>query len=80
MNGVLAKNLQDIHDIYYILKKNDEVYESNINLYKKEVFRHSSVYLDLFLNRLFGGKLDIYHYLEHKYFLNILHSQLFIIH
>ena len=35
MNGVLAKNLQDIHDIYYILKKNDEVYESNINLYKE---------------------------------------------
>lgn len=75
MNGVLAKNLQDIHDIYYILKKNDEVYESNINLYKKEVFRHSSVYLDLFLNRLFGGKLDIYHYLEHKYFLNIQKSK-----
>ncbi len=33
MNGILGKNLEDIHDKYYIVKKDNETYDSNIKFY-----------------------------------------------
>lgn len=71
MNGILGKNLEDIHDKYYIVKKDNETYDSNIKFYKDEIFKYSSIYLDMFVSRVFEGKSSIYKYLEYKYFLNI---------
>ena len=71
MNGILGKNLEDVHDKYYIVKKDNETYDSNIKFYKDEIFKYSSTYLDMFVSRIFEGKSDIYKYLEYKYFLNI---------
>lgn len=71
MNGILGKNLEDIHDKYYIVKKDKERYDSNIKFYKDEIFKYSSIYLDMFVSRIFEGKSSIYKYLEFKYFLNI---------
>lgn len=71
MNGILGKNLEDVHDKYYIVKKDNETYDSNIKFYKDEIFKYSSTYLDMFFSRIFEGKSDIYKYLEYKYFLNI---------
>ena len=71
MNGILGENLEDVHDKYYIVKKDNETYDSNIKFYKDEIFKYSSTYLDMFVSRIFEGKSDIYRYLECKYFLNI---------
>ena len=71
MNGILGKNLEDVHDKYYIVKKDNETYDSNIKFYKDEIFKYSSIYLDMFVSRVFEGKSSIYKYLEYKYFLNI---------
>ena len=75
MNGIIGTNGEDIHDKYYILKKNNEAYDSNIKFYKDEIFKYSSTYFDMFLNRVFEGKTSIYNYLEYKYFLNIKKSK-----
>lgn len=71
MNGILGKNLEDIHDKYYIIKKDNETYDSNIKFYKDEIFKYSSTYLNMFISRVFEGESSIYKYLEYKYFLNI---------
>lgn len=75
INGIIGENLQDIHHKYYIIKKDNETYESNIKFYKDEIFKYSSTYLDMFINKIFQKKSDTYRYLEYKYFLNIQKSK-----
>lgn len=71
MNGILGKNLEDIHDKYYIVKSGSETYDSNINFLKDEMFKYSSIYLNMFIGRIFAGNFKTYQYLNSKYFLNL---------
>lgn len=71
LDGILGENLDDIHHKYYVLKMDKETYSSNIKFYKEEIFQYSSTYLNMFINRIFEGKSNIYQYLEYKYFLNL---------
>lgn len=75
LDGILGENLDDIHHKYYVLKTDKEIYSSNIRFYREEIFQYSSTYLNMFVNRLFEGKSNIYQYLEYKYFLNLQKSK-----
>lgn len=35
INGIIGENLKDIKGEYYIIKKTDEIYDSNIKFYRE---------------------------------------------
>ncbi|GAB2695052.1 hypothetical protein GCM10027155_19260 [Acinetobacter apis] len=78
LDGILGKNLNDIHCNYYILKKDKETYTSNINFFKEEIFQSNSLYLNLFIQRVFKGEMDIFHYLQSKFFLDVNQNKYYI--
>lgn len=78
INGIIGKNLKDIQGKYYIIKKSEEIYESNINFFKEEIFNYSSAYENFFVSNLFGRKTEIYNYLEYKYYFSIKKSKFFL--
>ncbi|MGX9025999.1 hypothetical protein, partial [Acinetobacter baumannii] len=78
INGILGVDLKDIKEKYYIIKKAEETYESNINFFKKEIFQHGSAYENFFVSNLFDGKKEIYNYLENKYYFGIGRSKYYL--
>jgi len=78
INGIIGENLKDIKGEYYIIKKTDEIYDSNIKFYREEIFKHGSTYANFFVSNLFGEKTSIYNYLEYKYYFGIKKSKYYL--
>lgn len=77
LDGISTKKI-DTKKKYYIIKKSDGSYSSDIKLLMEQIDNACVFYYELLIQNLYKNELDVYIHLQKEYFEKLAKNKIFI--